>query len=242
MNIEYTYLNGNVIISDEQNRKKQCEYYDNLDNVLVQENLIETMEEIRKELAKESETHKKYTAKYYTPFIFPVSAVMTTIGAPFMLNWLTNTNSFNTTVNTVLGPMSNALAFSITMSTCVLPLAAAIEIRSYMNYKDQRKRENGIFNELNFIENQLKIEKGLLKTLKQEKTRNNEKTEFRTVKVDDSQQLAALQNWLNLYFDLGYNESKYYQYYQQGQLTRKLSKNYNASQIKAIEQHLQESR
>ena len=35
MNREYTYIDGKVIISDENNEKIQSEYYDNLDKVLI---------------------------------------------------------------------------------------------------------------------------------------------------------------------------------------------------------------
>ena len=54
MNKEYTYINGKVIISDENGNKTQSEYYDNLDEVLVKENIIETMEDKIEELKKSS--------------------------------------------------------------------------------------------------------------------------------------------------------------------------------------------
>ena len=40
MNKGYTYIDGKVIISDENGNHTQSEYYDNLDKVLVQENVI----------------------------------------------------------------------------------------------------------------------------------------------------------------------------------------------------------
>lgn len=58
MNKSYIYLDGKVIIEDENNNKTLTEYYDNLDEVLIQENLIETMEKRIKELEQEMETYK----------------------------------------------------------------------------------------------------------------------------------------------------------------------------------------
>ena len=88
MNKEYTYIDGKVIISDENDNKTQSDYYDNLDEVLVQENLIETMEEKIQELEKESQSYKKSNKKHYIPVIFPMVALMSTIGAPIMFNLL----------------------------------------------------------------------------------------------------------------------------------------------------------
>ena len=59
MNKEYTYIDGKVIISDENDKKTQSEYYDNLDKVLIQENLIETREGKIQELESVSEYYKK---------------------------------------------------------------------------------------------------------------------------------------------------------------------------------------
>lgn len=59
MNKEYVYIDIKVIISDENDKKTQSEYYDNLDKVLIQENLIETMEGKIQELESVSEYYKK---------------------------------------------------------------------------------------------------------------------------------------------------------------------------------------
>ena len=44
MNKEYIYIDGKIIINNENNQKTQSEYYGNLDKVLIRENLIEVME------------------------------------------------------------------------------------------------------------------------------------------------------------------------------------------------------
>ena len=42
MNKEYTYIDGKAIIKDENGNQTPTEYYDNLDEVLVQENKNKT--------------------------------------------------------------------------------------------------------------------------------------------------------------------------------------------------------
>ena len=52
MNKEYTYLDGKVIVEDENGKKRVTEYSDKLDEILVQENLIEVMENKLSEVDK----------------------------------------------------------------------------------------------------------------------------------------------------------------------------------------------
>lgn len=59
MNKEYTYLDGKAIISDENGKQSLIEYFDNLDYILVQENIIETMENRIAKLEKDSQLYKK---------------------------------------------------------------------------------------------------------------------------------------------------------------------------------------
>lgn len=237
MNKEYTYIDGKVIISDENDNKTQSDYYDNLDEVLVQENLIETMEEKIQVLEKEIQLYNKIR---YIPIIFPTVALMSTIGAPIMFNFLTATNSFTTYVDTIFGTISQALLISISMSICFIPISAGLELSMYKDYKYSLKREKGINSELGYLKQQIEKEKEYLESLKQERTRNKEKTDFRTVKVDDLQQLKALKSYLDLYFDLGYNGEKYYKYFQEGQLDTKLQKYYTDTGIQLAKEYIEE--
>ena len=44
MNKEYTYIDGKAIVEDENGSKRVVEYSEYLDEILVQENIIESME------------------------------------------------------------------------------------------------------------------------------------------------------------------------------------------------------
>lgn len=51
MNVSYTYIDGKAIIFDENGNQVPVEYYDNLDDILIQENIVETIENRINELS-----------------------------------------------------------------------------------------------------------------------------------------------------------------------------------------------
>lgn len=63
MNKEYTYIDGKVIVRDSKGNQKQSEYYDNLEDVLIQENIIEKMESKINEIDDEICKIKKINLK-----------------------------------------------------------------------------------------------------------------------------------------------------------------------------------
>lgn len=235
MNKEYTYIDGKVIISDENDNKTQSEYYDNLDEVLVQENLIEFMEGKIQSLEKESQLYKKNNERRYIPIALPMTLLLSTIGPSLLIN-----NAFNTHVDTIFGTMNLALAAGILSTLSLLPIGVGTELILYNEYKNSLKREKGINSELDFLKEQIVKEKESLDDLKLDRTRNNENTDFRTVKVDDLQQLKVLRDYLNLYYNLGFNGEKYYQYYQDGKLDEKLQKYYSDTGIQLAKEYIEE--
>ncbi len=240
MNKEYIYIDGKAIIKDDKGNQVPIEYYDNLDKVLVQENLVETMEKRIKELEKESEQYKKYNKKRYIPTIFPMAAIIAIIGAPIMAYFLGDTSVFTSQIDTVFGTMNKALFFSIFFSTVLLPLGAFLEAHMYYIYKRAIKEEKGINSELELLKKEIVVEKEKLINLQKEKTRDEENKEFRVVTVDDLKVLEDFKNLRQLYFDLGYNGEKYYKYYQNGILDNKLGEYYTEDGIEIAKQYLEE--
>ena len=236
MNIEYTYINGKVIICDENDNKTQRDYYDNLDEVLVQENIIEFMEEKIQNLETESQLSNKKNRRRYIPVAFPMTLFMTTIGTPTMYNLFTD----GANVDTIFGTISIALAAGITMTLTFLPFGSGVELIMHNEYKNSLRNENGINSELDFLKAQIVKEKEYLDSLKQDQTRDKENTDFRTVKVDDLQQLIVLRDFLYLYYDLGFNGDKYYKYYQDGKLDKKLEKYYSDTGIQLAKEYIEE--
>ena len=229
MNKGYTQIGDKVIISDENGVHTQSEYYDNLDKVLVQENIIEEMENRIQELKKESEEYPVIKKKHIPIFLYTSIAAM--LAGPLFMWALTGTNPYLESVDTIFGQVN--YAFDLTVLGCIacLPLGSLFNIIDYSNYKDKVKKGNGINSELEFLKLQIEREKETLVSLQKNKTRVNKNAEYISKQVDDKQQLEALRSYLELYYDLGSNKEKYYRYYQQGKLDKKLQRHYNDENI-----------
>lgn len=239
MNKEYTYIDGKVMVRDENGNQTLIDYYDNLDEVLIRENLIETMENKISSLEKESKDYKKHNTKHYIPF-FLLMGLITTVGAPAIFYGLGNTAVYTSTISTTFGEVNQAVFFTGLFSATVLPITALAELNMYKWHKDSLKREKGTNSELEFLKQQILEEQEKLVELKKEKTRTNENQEFRVVEVNDLERLKTFEGWLNLYYDLGYNGEKYYQYYQQGKLDDKLGTYYTDVGIEIAKEYLEE--
>ena len=236
MNQEYTYIEGKAIVKTDKGVKEPIEYYDNLNEALVQENLIEAMENNILSLEKESENYKKNNRKHYFPFFLlgvPIVLITLSIGvALYATSGNSDVNVFEVVGDFVL----NATVCSV---ACV-PITALMELRTYEYYKSLLSEEKGINSELEFLKKQVIIEKEKLNTLKKGKNidKNNEK--IRVVEVSDLELLKRLKKSLDLYFDLGYNEDAYYKYYQNNTLDANLSQDYNGAEIEIAKKYLEE--
>lgn len=245
MNKEYTYIDGKVIVEDENGNKKVREYSEALDEILVQENIIESMEYEIIELEEESKSYKKFNSKYYIPIILPLGLLTVAIVPSVLLNFAEGTNVYATTVNTIIGPMSKAAAFTLTMTIALIPVVSFFEWLFYDQHKSSVKREKGVNSELEYLKKQIIIEKEKLVSLQKQKAKEESKNEsfqeeFKVVQINDLQQLRALRSWINLHFDLGYNGERYYKYLLQGKLDRKLGKYYSEEKIKTAKDYLEE--
>lgn len=235
----YVYTDGKVIISDENGNHTQSEYYDNLDKVLVQENVIEEMESRIKKLTKET---KKYpeAKKRYIPIYLYIALGGILIAPPLLLLALTGTNPYLSSMDTVFGSINQVLFFTLTTGAVGLPFGSLFTLFDYSNFRDRAKRGKGLNSELEFLKLQIEKEKKTLVSLQEEKTRDKENTEFRATQVNDKQQLEALRRYLELYYVLGYDEKKLSRLYQQGRLDKKLQKYYDEKEIELAKKYLEE--
>lgn len=236
MNKEYIYIDGKVIIKDEKGNHTPVEYYDNLDEVLIQENVIETIEKRISTLENKSNEYKE--TKYF-PYSIIAEPLLTLIGVPVLIS-LSGLNVFTTTAYTSFGTMNLAVVIGTISCIIGIPVAVCYELGMYSQHKTRLKKAKGIDSELEFLKVQLKHEKEKLIELTEAKKRNNENKEFRVVEVNDLERLNKLASWLDLYYDLGYDLEKYYKYYQKGKLDSKLGKRYNENGIEAAKEYLEE--
>lgn len=238
MNKEYTYIDGKVIVRDNWNSQKLVEYCDNLEEVLIQENLIELMENEEERLnEKYIETTKKIKGnkkinilkKIILPYgIMGVLVLLLTILSNLLFpSFLTLIPSFKIFIN-IVSFVIGSLIFT--------PLV----INDYSDYIKLIKEKKGIENQLDYLNKQIVKEKEKLKTLQKNKTKNNEINEFKTVQISSLDDLRKLRDHIGLLFDLGYNEKKYYKYFEEGKLDKKLSKCYNEKGIEVAKEYFEE--
>lgn len=237
MNKSYCYVNGKAIVFDADGESTIQDYNNNLDKILIQENIIETINEKIK--IAENSINKKIK-NYYFPIYFIALVLCGIITPPFVLFLLTGANPYSFYVSTILGEINEVLLMTVGISAVLtVPLATILTFFDYSNWKDNLNKNNAINSELEFLKNKLIEEKQKLVSLKKQSVESKEKEDFKTVKVNDIEELKQLKNMLLLYYDLGYNSKKYYDYQQQGKLRKKLSKKYSEEDIKLIEQYLE---
>ena len=240
MNTEYTYIDGKVIVSDEYGNKIQAEYYDNLDKVLIQENVIETIDNRIKELQKEKDSYDiKKVNKRYRPIYMYICTAAAFI-CPLIIWPLTGTNPYLVNEITKLGEINQGLLWAMYSAGIALPLGATCTWAEYTAHKAAIKNLKGINSELEFLKLQLEKEKNYLNNLKNDKCREKENTEFRSEKVNDLDELRDLRNCMSLYYNLGSNDKKYYKYYTQGKLDKKLQKEYDVISIEKAKKYFEE--
>lgn len=236
MNKNYIYIDGKVIISDKNGNNKQQEYYDNLDEVLIKENVIEEIENRIKELnrKKDSFKNKKFmpTSLFYFISAIPIS--------PFLLWMISGANPFITDVSSIFGTISSAALCTITTATGFIPFGLLITKIEYNDYKRKIKDEQATDCELEFLKSQLVEKKELLNKLKNDKSRDKEDKTFRSKFVEDTKELKELHTLSRTYYDLSYNSEKYYKYYKKGKLEEKLHNYYNDFEIELAKDYLEE--
>ena len=239
MNKGYTYIDGKVIISDENGNHTQSEYYDNLDKVLVQENVIEEMENRIQKLTKEIEKYPEAKKRYIPIYLY--TALGAALVIPSLLLWAaTGTNPYLSNIDTIFGSVNQVLFFTLASEIGLLPFGSLFTLADYSNFSERAKRGKGLNSELEFLKLQIEKEKETLVSLQEEKTRDKENTKFRSTQVNDKQQLKALRSYLELYYVLGYDEKKLSRLYQQGRLDEKLKKYYDEAEIELAKNYLEE--
>lgn len=232
MNKEYTYIDGKVIVRDEKGKQKVVEYYDNLDDVLKQENLLENIQKRIIQLKIEKE--KLGANKKYKPFYCLLTALA---GVFICLSLITVLCHYNILITFDMVLMKNLClgASGIMVLTGVL-----FDTVGHIFNKRVKKRKKVVNDELDILEKIEDAEKEKLEKLKNDKVKENEPTEFKTTKLNDIESLNNLKSRLQLYYKINDNLKKYYDYLQQGKLDQELSNCYNETDIEIAKKIIEE--
>ena len=215
MNKEYVYKDGKALIIDENGKQKETDYYDNLDEVLAKENLIENMEKYKKKLEKEINNLKNYKFhKIYFLFSLiglPLISLLMSYIFPILL---IGTNEILKLIAQFVVPLFSLIG--ITMAYC-----------EYIEYKTALNIQRG-------KETKLELLKSTIKSSKED-------DDFSIKKVEDKKYINNLSVALDFFYDLGYNEKKYYKLYKKGKLGNKLKKYWSEGAVEEANSYFEEN-
>jgi len=239
MNKEYVYKDGKALIIDEFDNQKIVEYYDNLEEVLVEENLIEKIQEEIKKLEKETSQYKK-RSKFLKILLIWGPFLLWTFGPLIIDPIIWNFLGANLEISTTLFKTINLGTF---LGLISMPLFAVVgsltALLIYSKIKGKEQSQKGKETQLEFLRRNLVEQNEILEKLKLEKTNSLEKKDFYLSKIDNKEALKKLKNFLSLYYTLGYNEEKYFKYYQKRILDNHLEK-FENDEIPLVYQYFEE--
>lgn len=238
MNREYIYLNGKCVVENEDGERRVEDYTDKTDEILVTENVIETLEEDLSETRREIKRRKGLIKSDRNCTIF--SAICFSL-IPVAIQFL---------MILLLGPDASELLFQenviagqvikyFTLGVTGI-FGGLFTYSSFSSYRKNKKRVSGLISEKKALEETLDREREHLLDLQIEKNKTVAESEFFEKEVDDLETLRGIRSYINLYYDCGYNKEKYGKYLQDGKLSKKLGKYYNEHGIELIEEYLEE--
>lgn len=241
MNKEYTYINGNVIVRDENGNQKLVESYNNLEEVLIQENIIEETENKIKYLELMENKFNKLPKKFF-PYAFLI-AIITSFLASLYVIYLRNIANLNTKIVTIFDLMIKEKDVAIILVNLICIVGGlGISIFEYFEHKQIRKKIKGIDTELIYLKEILKQQKEDLRVIKNKEIISNQKEEFITKKIDDKYEINNLKAWMDFYYNLGYDEKKLLKYIRKGILDEKLKKDYTPVGIELVKEHFSDKK
>lgn len=232
MNKEYMIIDDTVIVEDENREKRIMENSSNLEEILIQENIVETIENKLKEIEKLEKIDndaRKYNKRWYIPIIVIVLSV--NISLLLMNSIFFNSILLTEKIGISLYCLLNFLSFYF---------GGMLSLIQYKSYKKSKKRLQGYVNEKENLELILKEIQENLMTLKNSLKQTSIDKKIETKKVDDKEEISQLLSYGSLYYDCGYNEDKYTKYYQKGILDKKLLGRYTEYGVELIEDYLED--
>lgn len=238
MNKSYTYLNGKVIVIDDNDHQVLKEYQDNIDEVLKEENIVERMKNEIKFLNNKYDDLKNIKNKKFIPYCTPFM-----IGAVYLFSFIffNLMGHSDKIVESIFGEMPmDTLVTNFIVCYMLIP-TIGLDLLGFKNFKDKKKKLSATQIKLEFLNKQIKEEEKYLESLKENKSRENENKQFRNVTIgDDKAKLQALKNYLLMCEDLGNNFDKYSKYYEKGVLEDKLKRKFNSDDISNVKDYIEE--
>ena len=237
MNVEFVSKDNEAKVFDENNNGRKITNTDNIEEILIKENVIETMENEIEELEKDIIMYKK-AGKWYVPLPLILSIVLPLVMVPVSFHYLGGWNQV--LPRTILGinKLGPLFTFGIT-SFMIIPGTLFSSVFSIAN-KETAEKQKATEIKLEFLKKDIVNQRKLLEELKNNKTLSEENKDFKANKVNGLEQLKSLKACLLLCERIAYNEKKWYKYYQEGKLDKKMEKYWNESGIEMAKDYFEE--
>lgn len=225
MNKQFMYVNGTIVVSDENGMKPAISYVDNIEDILILENEIEFLErELKDDQEKlESKNNDRDFRNNDSKKISIVGSIIG-VGAAFGVGQLAGLSHEEMT-NTIMGPMSEYLAYSIPMSVGCVGFVQMISLLG-LSYRPSKKDIKGIEEKIKYEKDMIDMFKEELEYLVEHPTynRQNQVEEMVSYDVHYKYSLDYLREALKLRYAFGYNPDRMIKLYERGELPSVLLK------------------
>jgi hypothetical protein len=228
MNKSYTYVDGSIVIADEKGVQKQGLDSNNIDEILIIENVIETIENRLSKKGTELENTKSYNkANKNTPILIAIGMPIFMFLSCLVIGHLLGLTEVK---QTIFGMMRSDLIMGIASTIVFIPISTLAGLYIHASLKRNLKTINGLEVEIDFLTHQLENEKNHLAQLESKKEVDLSKKEgFYVKEISDEKPLSQLKNLSICHFNCAYNEKKYLKLYRKGLLESKLKSKYGTN-------------
>ena len=238
MNQEYIDKDGTVIILDEKGNRLIREHKDNIEKILTQENLIETLENKKDKIKNELKAKK--VKEHYSPIYPFVSTTILFLLVNFYFIIIMLIKQENITISEIILEILNQTNLGNLVEISFFSLTfGLITHGDYNSYIEKKEQKNGLEKKLQKLEKRIEEEKEYLKSLNNED--NSNKTTITRVN-DTNQIITELDKILDLYYKIGENEEEYKKIYEQQLLSKRLKGVYTPDEIEEIKKYFDEQR
>lgn len=231
MNKEVLLMGDRIIVKTSDGESKEFMPLDNLVEILMEENIIEAMENIIKNIEYSSNNFKK--SKFKDLFSIPIP-ILSSLGTPLLFLIF---NEFPNVIDTKFGLMEKEKFIAI-FGLIFLPFGYSMSKKWYQEYKEEVNSENGRQVVLMQIKKNLDIQNTKLDLLRSKsKVVDISSFQLGTVKADEA--LETIQSHIDMYYEIGYNLKYYYTYFMlNGELPMELKEEYNETGQEIIKDFL----
>ena len=230
MNKAYWYKNGVVFVKDTKGKVRNVVYSPNLKQILLQENLIETIENEIKKLQKKN---KKFEERYKSDWdvLLDVYAPMIALFLGYFIILLDSIVTFNFLKLFSLPFILPFVGISV--------VYALLTIKRKKAYLKRCHKVSGRECQISFLEKQMEEEKTKLDEMQQLKA-YFVGIKIRITKINTRISMKKVYENYSFYYNCGFLASDFYDHYQENNcLPEHLTEYYTDSQIKEIEEYIQ---